>query len=154
MYSPLKTLAEPRAGHLNRQLGLLGFTSLRRNIKALLVLETPQTSKAPSAEHRLVLVPAGTWRRQHLLAGEDGIGSSHESHGLFRFGEGVSTGGQTDDGFRHNDAGSGNGSKDSVYGDGLRDESAKNRATLFVILTSFFSRGVPSIGTNVFTGKD
>ena len=74
------------------------------------------------------------------------------NHHLLRLGEGVSTGSQSDDRFRKDDTGSRDGSENSVNRDGL---DISLLGTLHDrLLTSLPSRGVPSMGTRVLTGKD
>ena len=59
---------------------------------------------------------------------------------------------ETDDGARENDTCSGDGTEDGLDRHGLGHEFFIN--PFDSQLTSFFSMGVPSMGTSVLTGKD
>lgn len=77
-------------------------------------LEALHGSQTPPLENSSVLVPTVAVRGQHLLAGEDGIGTCHETQHLLLLGERRSASGKTDDGSRHHHASRGNGPQSSI----------------------------------------
>lgn len=56
---------------------------------------------------------------EHLLAGKDCICSGHEAHGLICFWQGISSSGESNDGRRHRNSRSGDGTDKSMYRHGL-----------------------------------
>lgn len=82
----------------------------------LMALHRPQS---PFLKHRFVFFPAIAGRRQHLLAGEDGVGASHEAHHLLLLAHRVSASSKADDGSRHDQPRGTDSAQNSVEGDGL-----------------------------------
>lgn len=103
-----------RLGDNGMYIGLFGELLLAAH--GFLGLHGPQT---PPVEHGLVLFPAVAGRGQHLLAGEDGVGTGHEAHHLLLLTHCVATGSQADDGGGKDQSGGRNGAQYGVEGDGL-----------------------------------
>lgn len=57
LLSILQSIYRSNPFHLSPD-AVLEFVALGRNVQTFGILETPQTSKTPSAKHRLVLVPS------------------------------------------------------------------------------------------------
>lgn len=90
-----------------------------------------------------------------MFAGEDSVGSRHEAHSLISFSESISTCRQSDDGSRHCYSCSCNSTDKDVNRYRLAKKTVRfAKAGSRTALTSFFSNGVPGIGTRALTGKD
>ena len=93
---------------------------------------------------------------EHLFASEHCVCSRHKAQHLFRFAQRLSSSGEADDRLGEDDSGSCNRSEHSRERHRLVNHPvnttsqgrARNR------LASFFSRGVPGIGTRALTGND
>jgi hypothetical protein len=74
-------------------------------------------SETVLCEHGLVFVPAVAIGSQHLLTGEDGIGTSVEAQDLLCLAHGSAASGDSDDSGGHDNSCSGDGAEDGVEAD-------------------------------------
>lgn len=96
-----------------------GRGSLDGRLRGALLLKAPHGIESPALKHLAVLVPAVAIGRQHLLAGEDGVGTGHEAGDLLFLRQRDAARGETDDGGRQDDTSGGNGAQQLVKGDHL-----------------------------------
>jgi len=114
--SGLRIVANHRTVNLGLWLSLLLRLRLRLGP---LALEAAHGVVPPLLEHAAVLVPAVAVGREHLLAGEDGVGARLEARDLLLLGQRDAAGREAHDGGGQDDARGGDGAQERVEGDHL-----------------------------------